>query len=81
MIKKCVLCSEEFESNSNNGKYCPKCREKIKKIYNKPYLSKSERRSLTKPKSINEIITELEEYNRINGTQLTYGKYVGMNES
>lgn len=81
MIKKCVLCSEGFESNSNNAKYCPKCRETIKKKYNKPYLSKSERRSLTKPKSINQIIAELEEYNRINGTQLTYGKYVGMKES
>ncbi len=78
MLKKCVICRNEFESDSNNAKYCPVCRQKVKKKYNKPYLSKPKRQSLAKTKTLREIILDMEEYNRKNRTQLTYGKYVGM---
>ena len=80
MVKYCCKCGAVFESESNNAKYCLVCRKEIKRKYPKPYLSKPKRKT-TEYKSLNDIVAELEKYNRMNGTNLTYGKYVEMKKN
>ena len=31
-IKTCELCGEDFACRSRNARYCPKCREEIKRV-------------------------------------------------
>lgn len=69
---QCLICGRDFTTGAHNIKYCPNCRGKGENC------TRTARRRKHKIKSIPEIMRELEEYNRVHGTYLTYGKYVAL---
>ena len=70
--KICAECGKEFFSHNPNVKYCSKeCRNANK---NKPKQPKEAQ----KKKTLDEVIADMNEYNRTHGTHLTYGKYQDM---
>lgn len=73
-FKQCKVCFRVFVAHSNAAKHCPICREEIRK---RP--TKKSRRIKT-GKTLNEIMKDLEAYNKEHNTRLTYGKYVSMIE-
>ncbi len=74
-FKQCKVCLKVFVAHSNVAKYCPICREEIRK---RPTTKKSRR--IKTGKTLNEIMKDLEAYNKEHKTRLTYGKYVSMIE-
>jgi hypothetical protein len=67
------VCGKEFVSTNPKAKMCSdECREKRKNEI------KAGRRSKSKKKTLDELLTEIDEYNRTHGTHLTYGKYQEM---
>ena len=71
--KTCVECGKEFFAQNGNTRFCsPECKEKHE---NK---RKHTKKVPKKKKTLDEVLAELEEYNRTHGTHLTYGKYQNM---
>lgn len=71
--KVCIVCGKEFVSTNPKAKMCSnECREKRKNEI------KAGRRSKSKKKTLDELLAEIDEYNRTHGTHLTYGKYQEM---
>lgn len=76
-ILKCEQCGCEYEHYSMFRRFCDDCRrqrdaERQRKKYQKNKVETDKKQSV---KSISQIARELDEYNRKNGTCLTYGKY------
>ena len=70
--KICPVCGKEFYSHFATAKYCSKeCRDVVKK-------KASAKKEIPKKKTLDEVLADLAEYNRIHGTHLTYGKYQDM---
>ncbi len=70
--KICAECGKEFYSHNSNIKFCSKeCRDANKKKSRQPKKAK-------KKKTLDELLAEIDEYNRTHGTHLTYGKYQDM---
>lgn len=68
----CAECGKEFYSPNGNVKYCSKeCRDINKQKNRQPRKTK-------KKKTLDEVLADLNEYNRTHGTHLTYGKYKDM---
>ena len=79
----CVICGRSFLTSCNNAKYCLECREKYqaevkKDIAHRSYFKRKIALHNPHPerKTIWDVMRELENYNRTNGTYLTYGQYV-----
>lgn len=76
---KCDDCGEKFYTYGNTRRrICDKCKTaKIKKNTNAEiYKSVHKKKEIKeKTKNLIEYMQEIEEYNRINGTHLTYGQY------
>ncbi len=71
--KVCVVCGKEFIATNPKARICSdECRE-IRK--NESRISKKPK---NKKKTLDEVLAELNEYNRTHGTHLTYGKYQDM---
>lgn len=68
-IKRICLCGNEFVAKSGAAKWCEDCRREMNM---KPTRSK---KRCNKPKTINEVLCEIEQYNKEHGTNLSYGKY------
>ncbi len=70
--KICKKCGKEFTSPSAVAKFCSKeCRI----VYTN---QKSKNKKTPKKQTLDEVLAELNEYNRTHGTHLTYGKYQAM---
>ncbi len=72
-VKICIVCGKEFISPNPKAKICSaECKEarknEIKKV----------KRHKDKKKTLDEVLKEIDEYNRAHGTHLTYGKYKEM---
>ena len=80
---KCVECGRVFTSKAFKARFCPDCREeRNKKIAQKRYLDKKEKtRRKPASTSISEVMRDLNQYNKENGTCLSYGEYVQLIES
>lgn len=78
VIKICGDCGLSFLTTNHSAKRCPKCQEKAKAKKRAEAAKKKLRKAPAK--SLNQIMRELAEYNRENGTYLTYGQYVNMTE-
>ena len=83
----CPICKRQFTPNSGNQVYCKTCREtrngeiqaRLRKIRaDEGPLAVRKKRG--KAKSIKQIISDLEQYNKQHRTMLTYGKYVSLLE-
>ena len=70
--KICAECGKEYFSTNGNSRFCSEdCKETYKKKHRK-YVKKPKR------KTLDEVLAELDEYNRTHGMHLTYGKYQNM---
>ena len=79
-LKRCKICGAEI----NGGKvYCSEeCRReghllRSKKAYNKKMENKAKKKTLS---LLDQTLKELNEYNRENGTNISYGFFVHMKE-
>ena len=70
--RECIICGAEFSGNLN-ARYCPECREDQAAKQQERERLRAQRR---KGKTIEQILCEVERYNRENGTRITYGQYV-----
>ena len=72
-VKVCIVCGKEFISTNPKATICSdECRE-IRKNE-----TKAARKPKVKKKTLDEVLADLDEYNRTHGTHLTYGKYKEM---
>ncbi len=84
-LKSCVVCGGEFMGGWN-AKYCDYCRahpnivDKSKKKQGRPLTGPKKKKRVPSGKSIQEILAELEAYNREHGTRYTYGQYIELIE-
>lgn len=80
--KKCDKCGKPFYTSNKKISVCPMCIEENRKIVQNAKENKKETKQPTtkikkkNPKSIYEILRDKDEYNKANGTNLSYGKYV-----
>lgn len=76
---ECSVCGTLFETTGKSAKYCPECR-----IWKKKEMSANSRKAMRarrahqqiKSTTINDVLRELEEYNKRHGTCYTYGQYM-----
>lgn len=78
--KNCLHCGKEFRPLIGTQMYCCRsCYELAKKkraeIYNR---KKREERAARKNRTLDEILKEIEEYNKKHGTFISYGQYMSM---
>lgn len=86
MINKCLRCEKEFTCKSYYAKWCPECKKIIARERNRDFMRRkrsgqTKLRIKTYPPvsgSINDILRDLETYNKEHNTHLSYGKYVEM---
>lgn len=78
-LKHCVDCKQPFYGG-HNSKRCPECQAKRTKEINKINYLKRRNKYNKSLKDINEIVREVEAYNKEHNTLITYGKYVAMME-
>lgn len=84
VTKICPLCKKEFYPLRRDQRHCDDCRlNRIKEVNHQGY----ERRKLNKlkkkdrKKTIDDIVAEMNEYNKVHGGFISYGKYVAMMEN
>lgn len=68
----CAECGKEFFSPNTVVKFCSK---KCAMHYNK---KAAKRKKQPKKQTLDELLAEINEYNKTHGTHLTYGKYQAM---
>lgn len=80
---QCIDCGKTFNARTRRTKLCDKCRQEhfreTKRRCRRTAALKKHRPRLPK-RSLQQICRELEEYNKIHRTALTYGKFVCMTE-
>ena len=80
ILLTCLICGNNFEALSYAAKYCPACKarydEELKLERARKSYHRRKARVTNAPKTIYQIIREMEEYNRQHGVSLTYGQYV-----
>lgn len=72
----CLKCGCEFTHTNVNKKYCAECEPQVKRERNRKFMAQKRAKSPLRHKTIAEVITELERYNKEHGTCLSYGQYV-----
>ena len=73
--KNCIICGKEFEAERKNVKCCSgECKRKRSTEIKNAWKAIHQTRKST----LDQTIRELNEYNRVHGTHLTYGKYKAM---
>ena len=72
-VKICIVCGKEFYSPNPKAKICSEeCKEARKNAIRKT------KKTVAPKKTLDEVLADLNEYNRTHGTHLTYGKYKEM---
>lgn len=84
----CIDCGKMFTAQSRAAKRCPECNLKHRKEYRQEYaeVNKKEqiepkkkiKKPMRKPKTISQILKEVEAYNKEHKTRLSYGQYVAL---
>lgn len=82
--KICQQCGEEYYTAQPQTRICQKCkkanRQEINQAKNESFKSvnaeSKPKARKKKAKSISQILRDMEKYNKENGTELTYGKYL-----
>ena len=69
----CIECGKEFYSISPKAKMCSKECKRARQ-----FKLKQSRVTQKPKKTLDELLAEINEYNRTHGTHLTYGKYQEM---
>ena len=77
----CIDCGCSFMAGSKAAKRCPECNLKHRKNQKQGYAedfksTRKVRKKKQKPKSITQVLRELEVYNKEHKTHLSYGKFV-----
>lgn len=79
----CSRCGESFGAKSKYVLYCSNCRKEVAKEHSAASRTKKKAAGY-KPqneiKSMKQLLSELDNYNKEHGTYLTYGQYVAMVE-
>ena len=75
-LKICKRCKRYTRVKDPNEKYCSVCRKAIE--HNKQGKPAPKKKRKLSP--IDAVLVEVEEYNKANGTCLSYGKFVAMKE-
>ena len=82
--KKCEVCLKTFTTQRSNAKYCPSCRDIGKKKQEKArklaIKEEQKAKKSNKEKKLNKTLSDLRNYNKKNGTNLSYGQFVAMNK-
>lgn len=84
VTKICPLCKTSFEPSRHDQVYCDDCRlNHMKELraqqHKQKKLNKEKKRN--RNKSLQDILTEIDEYNKANNCFISYGKYVAMMEN
>lgn len=79
----CVYCGNEFEFQLKKQKkrsICDECRKAKRLEYDRQRraIKQIERKRVKPAIPMEKIIEEIKDYNKINGTYISYGKYVGL---
>lgn len=69
----CELCGKEFKSKANNVKYCS---AECKRLANIGHQVQRKRK--VKSHGLDKVLKSLDEYNKKNGTNLSYGQFIAM---
>lgn len=90
MIKKCEVCSAEYQSNYTNTKYCPDCRVEVKREQDRQHekrrvrdwqnsgYHKSVKQTVKSAKKAGCTVEEI--VRRATAAGMTYGQYVAKME-
>ena len=82
--KKCQQCGDEYYTAQPQTRICQECKKANRRETNQSnneilksvYTDKKPKTHKKKVKSISQILRDMEKYNKENGTELTYGKYI-----
>jgi tRNA(Ile2) C34 agmatinyltransferase TiaS len=80
--KTCIECGQLFIAYGHKALRCPECRKKVAREQIKDSKShwlrtrKSKKATYRPPMTISEVLKELEMYNKVHGTRLSYGQFV-----
>ena len=76
--KICINCGETFKTHGHSALRCVECRQQLErqKQRDRYLIKKAKGHRLRPAKSINQILRELEAYNKEHKTHLTYGQYM-----
>lgn len=85
---ECVDCSRMFIAFNRNALRCPECRkEHIRRCktanqarYRSVDYIKGKERKIVPKLTIREVLRELEKYNKVHKTHLSYGQFVSLME-
>lgn len=83
-IALCVNCGKQFEGMMyGHRRLCDDCRKSSAndaqmRLREDRKSERLKRKRKKKPKTLNEIMREIKEYNDTHETQITYGQYVSM---
>ncbi len=70
-MNRCLNCRKPFNPKAGNQQFCCyTCRYEYQKKHKPPKIQRK-----SKKKSLDEIVKEIDDYNRVNGTRLTYGDW------
>lgn len=85
--RECIFCGAEFEFTHPNQRYCNDCKEiRRRQAWEESYKLQRLKKMVhdrtlqaeCSLKSINEVIRDINDYNRFHGTNISYGQYVEM---
>ena len=81
--KNCIECGQPFIAYGQKALRCPECRKIVARkqiASSKSHWLRSKKankkKSYRPPMTINEVLKELEMYNKVHGTRLSYGQFV-----
>lgn len=77
---ECPICYGKFQK-AGFAKYCPDCRENRKdeiEAYQEEQKALKEMQKRPTENNHEEIVAEIEAYNKLHGTKLSYGQYTAM---
>ena len=84
--KKCDICCKTFTSQRSYTKYCPSCRVIAKKKQDKERniarkniaRNEGQIKKSNREKNLNKTLSDLQKYNKKNGTNLSYGQFMAI---
>lgn len=89
-VKRCPFChgTELLEKENCHCRFCGSrledsgeyCSDKCKKLGEKYYAEQTARRKLFSSSPVAAAVREIEEYNKANGTEYSYGQYFALKE-
>ena len=72
----CERCGCEIVTTHHLQRYCTRCRADVRRETQRKACRRYKNKRVVNHKSVNEIIKELNAYNKEHNTSLTYGQYM-----